>query len=110
MRHAGVDDDGIARPVRRVCEAVGRYGGRLGPGRKVVAGAGSKGGIDLDRSDLSGAADDLGKDSAIVTGAGADMTTWAPSRNWSWSYMRAQRLGCPLLSRRSSSIAISTSW
>src|SRR5215472_6709288 len=100
MRHAGVDDDGIARPVRRVCEAVGRYGGRLGPGRKVVAGAGSKGGIDLDRSDLSGAADDLGKDRAKVTGAGAVMDDMGALPQLELVVHARPRLGCPLLSRR----------
>jgi len=74
MRHPGVDDDCVGRPVGAEGETVGLEDCRLRPaGGEILAGAGGEGRVGLDRGDTTGTADNFGEDGAIVAGAGADM-------------------------------------
>ena len=74
MRHAGIDDDGIGRPLRAVREAVRRDHIGLRPAEcQVRARPRGKRRIDLHRGDRALATDDVGEDRAVVAGADADM-------------------------------------
>src|SRR5258707_4530339 len=74
MRHPGVDDDGVGRPVGAESEPVSFDDCRLWPARsEILLGSGGQGRIDLDRSDPSGAANDFGENAAVVASPGADM-------------------------------------
>ena len=79
MRHPGIDDDRIRQRVRAKGKTVSRSHHRLWPSqRQILSRPDGEVGVDLDRGDLSGATDDLRKNGAVVTCAGADMNDVRP--------------------------------
>ena len=111
MRDAGVDDDRVDRLLGSEAKAVPGDDSGLRPGAgEVRARPLGETGIDLDRGHLAVRPDDLGENGAVIAQAGADMDDAVAGREPSWSKRAAHRLGCPLLSRRVSSMATSTSW
>jgi hypothetical protein len=98
MRHPGIDDDGVGRPVRAECKAVGRHDRRLWPsGGKVLAGSGGKGGVNLDGGDATGAADDLGEDGAVIAGAGSDMHDMGATVQFELVVHSSPKTGLPIV-------------
>lgn len=74
MRHAGIDDDGIRRPLGAEREAVRGHDMRLWPiSRQVCLRTRSEHRIDLNRCDRAAVADNVSEDGTVVTGADADM-------------------------------------
>jgi hypothetical protein len=65
--HAGIDNDRVSRPVRTERKTVGGNDRCLGPFREIAAGSRSQSRVDLDGGDPASAANDLGKDGAIIT-------------------------------------------
>src|SRR5215471_8071422 len=73
MRHARIDNDRVGRTIWAEHKTVRRFEPRLRPRGEVLLGCRRQGRVDLDRGDPAGAADDLGKDGAVVAGPGTDM-------------------------------------
>ena len=74
MRHAGIDDDGIGRPLSTEREAVRGHDTRLWPVRhQVCPRPGSEHRIDLHRGHRATVADDACENGTVVAGSHADM-------------------------------------
>ena len=111
MGDAGVDENGVYGLVGAKGKAVGGHHSRLWPSvGKVGARPLREAGLNLDRGHLAARSDDLSENGAVIAHAGADMDHTIARLEAELVEEPAHRLGCPLLSRRVSSMATSTSW
>ena len=72
MGDPGIDDDRVRRPLWAIGKPVGADHPRLRPAfGEIHTGARRQRRVDFERADAPAAADDLGEDRAVITGAGA---------------------------------------
>jgi hypothetical protein len=80
VRDPSVDDNRVHRTIGTEGEAVGGQHLGLRPSEgQVLSRPFGEGGVNLDRGDPPLAADDLGKDRAVIARAGADVDDMHPS-------------------------------